>query len=79
MLPGPVAECLSTGESPGFSLAGTGAAGVAYELDAATNLSSPINWVFVTNAVAGQDGLFQFIDTQAAAYPKRFYRIKSSY
>lgn len=61
-----------------FLFSGTGAAGVTYELDAANNLSSPIAWLFVTNAVASQSGQFQLIDLQATNFSQRFYRIKSS-
>ena len=43
-----------------FQFNGNGAAGVTYELDAATDLMPPVLWMFVTNAVAGQNGLFQF-------------------
>jgi autotransporter-associated beta strand protein len=58
-----------------FQFNGTGAAGVTYELDAATNLAPPINWSFVTNAVANQSGFFQFEDLQATNFHQRFYRI----
>ena len=61
-----------------FQFAGTGAAGVTNELDAATNLFSPIIWLFVTNAVADQSGLFQLVDLQATNFPQRFYRIMST-
>jgi autotransporter-associated beta strand protein len=61
-----------------FQLAGSGAAGVTYELDAATDLTPPIVWSFVTNAVADQNGLFQFADLQATNFPQRFYRIMSN-
>ena len=71
---GPMAQ---TGDG-NFQFAGTGAAGVTYELDAVTNLSPPIFWLFVTNAVADQNGLFQFWDLQATNFPQRFYRITSS-
>ena len=60
-----------------FQLGGSGAAGVTYELDAATNLFLPINWNFVTNAVADQNGEFQFLDLLATNFPQRFYRIIS--
>ena len=60
-----------------FQLGGFGAAGVTYELDAATNLAPPIPWLFVTNAVADQTGGFQFWDLSATNFPQRFYRIIS--
>jgi len=58
-----------------FQFSGTGAAGVTNELDVANNLLSPIAWLFVTNAVADQSGLFQFVDLQATNFSQRFYRI----
>lgn len=61
-----------------FQFNGTGAAGVTNELDAATNLYSPIVWLLVTNAVADQSGAFQFTDLLATNFPQRFYRIMST-
>jgi uncharacterized protein with beta-barrel porin domain len=61
-----------------FSFSGTGAAGVTYELDAATNLELPMLWFFVTNTVADQNGLFQLSDQSATNFPQRFYRIMSN-
>ncbi|HXR07382.1 MAG TPA: LamG-like jellyroll fold domain-containing protein [Candidatus Acidoferrum sp.] len=61
-----------------FQFAGAGAAGVTYELDAATNLAPPIMWRFVTNGVAGQNGLFDLWDLSATNFPQRFYRITSN-
>jgi autotransporter-associated beta strand protein len=60
-----------------FIFSGTGAAGVTYELDAATNLASPVLWFFVTNTVADQNGQFQLSDLSATNYPQRFYRVLS--
>jgi autotransporter-associated beta strand protein len=60
-----------------FQFSGTGAAGVTYELDAATNLFSPVAWLFVMNTIADQSGYFQLVDLQATNFPQRFYRIKS--
>jgi len=60
-----------------FQFNGAGAAGVTYELEAATNLFSPIAWQVVTNAVADQGGLFQLVDLQATNFPERFFRIMS--
>jgi autotransporter-associated beta strand protein len=60
-----------------FIFNGTGAAGVNYELDAATNLAWPIAWIYVTNAVADQTGLYQLFDNSVTNFPQRFYRVKS--
>jgi autotransporter-associated beta strand protein len=61
-----------------FHFAGTGAAGVTYELDAATNLAPPVSWMFVTNGVADQNGLFDLWDLSATNFAQRFYRIISN-
>jgi hypothetical protein len=61
-----------------FIFNGTGAAGLNYELDAATNLTWPMAWIYVTNAVADQSGAYQLFDTAATNYPQRFYRIMSN-
>ena len=42
---------------------------------ATTNLTSPDHWQPVcTNTTMTADGTWEFIDTNAAAYPGRFYR-----
>ena len=61
-----------------FVFNGTGAAGLNYELDAVTSLQSPLLWLFVTNAVADQNGLFQLFDLSATNFPQRFYRVMPS-
>jgi len=58
-----------------FQFAGTGAAGLAYELRATTNLTVPIEWVTLTNRPAGSDGMFQLLDLEATNFPQRFYRV----
>ena len=60
-----------------FVFNGAGAANGNYELDAATNLATPVFWMFVTNAAAGTNGLFQLFDLQATNYLQRFYRISA--
>jgi len=62
-----------------FYFDGTGAAGVTYELDAATNLAPPVAWSFVTNSVADQTGIYELWDLTATNWPQRFYRITSPY
>ena len=60
-----------------FLLEFAGTAGAIYGIEAATNLVSPptaIDWLRITNLTAGLDGLFQFIDDDAAVLPQRFYR-----
>ena len=61
-----------------FQFNGTGAAGVIYELDAATNLAPPIAWNLVTTTVADQSGQFQLSDLSATNFAQRFYRITAN-
>ncbi len=70
---------LSQSAGGNFQFSGAGAAGVTYTLSAATNLTPPVVWISVTNAVADQNGLFQLSDLSAPNFPQRFYRISSSY
>ena len=75
---GPQFAALAQMGDGNFQFNGTGAAGVTYELDAATNLMPPVLWMFVTNAVADQNGLFQLWDLSATNFPQKFYRLTGS-
>jgi uncharacterized repeat protein (TIGR03803 family) len=50
-----------------------GAAGQRFQIQAATNLTSPL-WQNVATNQFGIDGKLQFLDTAASNYPIRFYR-----
>jgi hypothetical protein len=57
----------------GVQLTFPGSAGTSYSVRASTNL---VNWVTLGAATQTQViGVFQFIDTQATNYSKRFYRV----
>jgi uncharacterized protein with beta-barrel porin domain len=58
-----------------FLFTGAGAAGLTYELRAATNLVPPVLWTLVTNSDADGNGAFQLLDLEAANHPQRFYRV----
>lgn len=45
-----------------------------FSLEISSNL---LNWVGMTNFVAGTNGMFEFIDPIPGAVPSRFYRLKS--
>ena len=45
-----------------------------YYVQATTNLPPTASWVTIGTNVAGTNGLFQFLDTQASNYPSRYYR-----
>ncbi len=57
-----------------FKFGGTGLPNVAYVIQAANNLNPVIPWVPIATNIASPAGLYEFIDTDAAAYPMRFYR-----
>jgi len=53
----------------------SGNPGYSYLIQATTNVAPPIVWETLSTHVADLvTGLFQFIDTNAPAYPQRFYR-----
>lgn len=58
-----------------FEMTGTGPANALYELQTATDLLAPIQWLFLTNGSAGPDGVFRFTDLDATNHPQRFYRV----
>jgi hypothetical protein len=66
---------ISTGGVP--QLTGLGEFNATYGIEAATNLASPIFWQRIGSNTADGAGLFRFTDTNAAAFPVRFYRLLS--
>jgi subtilisin-like proprotein convertase family protein len=53
-------------------ITGTGGAGVAYSIQASTNV---INWQRIGAATAGANGVFSFKDTKNSGFKNRFYRV----
>jgi hypothetical protein len=53
---------------------GLGIVGVAYPIQAASNLNPVIIWTPVGSATGNASGLFQYLDTSASNRPMRFYR-----
>jgi hypothetical protein len=56
---------------------GLGQSNHLYAIQAATNLVPPVIWQPLGSNTADAAGLFQFIDTNAPAFPVRFYRALS--
>jgi uncharacterized repeat protein (TIGR03803 family) len=56
-----------------FQVALSGAPYVTWRLQAATDLSPPINWATLTNVIP-TNGLARFSDLAATNFPRRFYR-----
>ncbi len=46
---------------------------LSYTLETSTNL---VNWLVLTDLLAGADGRFEFLDTSATNFPTRFYRLR---
>jgi hypothetical protein len=60
-----------------FQLSFTNLPGIGFTALAATNPALPLsNWTAVTGLTEISLGQFQFTDTQAPNYPRRFYRIR---
>jgi len=53
---------------------GTGIAGLAYTVQASTNLATS-NWVNIGSTLAGLNGVLNYIDTNAPNFSMRFYRL----
>ena len=58
-------------------LTGQGVSNLAYTVQAATNLATPITWTLLGAATANSSGVYQFTDTNAPLFPRRFYRAVS--
>ncbi|MGH8245733.1 MAG: hypothetical protein ACREUU_04800, partial [Gammaproteobacteria bacterium] len=56
-------------------LTGLGESNVTYAIQAASNLNVPVFWEPIGSNTANNTGLFQFTDTNAPAFPRRFYRV----
>ena len=50
-----------------------GIPGIEYNVEATEDLN---NWATIGSATAGANGLFQYVDTDAAEHPSRFYRCR---
>jgi len=53
----------------------TGGPGDTYVLEAATNLSSPVAWLYLATNTLGTNGIWQFTDLQATNFAQQFYRL----
>jgi hypothetical protein len=60
----------------GFSFGLTLATNFNYQIEAATNLKSPVTWFVLTNYLA-TNSLFNFTDHTSSNQPERFYRVVS--
>ncbi len=55
-----------------------GLSGFDYAIQAATNLTGPIQWSDFGSAIASGAGTISFTDTNAPALPQRFQRLRPS-
>jgi hypothetical protein len=61
------------------SLDFTGIPGAGYWVEAATNLTPPMNWTMLSTNIADTNGLWQFTDAQATNFLQRYYRTQQSH
>jgi autotransporter-associated beta strand protein len=60
-----------------MQISGTGLAGLTYDLQATTNLSTP-NWTKIGTVQADTNGIINLTDPNVAQFPARFYRFKGN-
>ncbi len=58
-----------------FTLSLLGSPGYTYVLESATNLASPVDWLYITTNTPGTNGVWQFTDWQATNFSQQFYRL----
>jgi autotransporter-associated beta strand protein len=58
-------------------ITGQGLSNLTYTVQATTNLTPPVTWIQLGPATANTSGIYQFTDTNAPAFPLRFYRAVS--
>jgi hypothetical protein len=57
-----------------IQLTGLGMAGLAYDIQATTNLATA-NWITLGTSTADQNGIITFTDVTAPGVEQRFYRL----
>jgi len=60
-----------------MQITGQGLSNLTYAMQATTNLTPPVTWIQLGPATANTSGIYQFTDTNAPAFPLRFYRAVS--
>jgi hypothetical protein len=58
-------------------LQGLGGAGRSCVLEATTNFEAIVAWTTLSTNTAATNGAFQFIDSQAGGFSRRFYRVSA--
>jgi hypothetical protein len=76
LIPPGISPNLTVGPDGSFTLNLIGSPGYAYILQTTTNLNSSSGWLPIVTNTLGTNGLWQFKDTQATNFPRRFYRLK---
>lgn len=72
---GPPAVHIRMGSNRQAVLTVTGQIGHTYDIQATQTLT---NWAVIGSVTLGTSGLVDFTDTNAASYPKRFYRTRDT-
>jgi hypothetical protein len=76
-LQNPLVTQISLGSNQSIVLDCSGVAGQTYYLLAGQNLLSAGSWLVIDTNAAGSNGVFQFMDSSAASFSNRFYRLRS--
>jgi hypothetical protein len=74
----PAIGSVSANPGGGISLVLSGTPGLAYVLEAATNLVAPVAWYPVATNTLGAEGVWLFTDFSATNRPLQFYRLGTS-
>ncbi len=74
MVAPPTMLSVSVEGDPAAQVNCSGTPGATYVIQATTSLGNGSSWVTIGTCVAGTNGLFSFIDSDASNYPSRFYR-----
>jgi len=73
--PSPEFSGISRTDQGDMVLSGTGWPGMFYLVEATFSLNPPAGWTLLGSVQADDNGAYQFIDTDAHLYPRRFYRV----
>ena len=66
----------TNGPDGSFNLTLAGAPGYTYILKTTTDLNPPATWLSLATNTIGTNGVWQFADSQATNFSKRFYRLE---
>jgi autotransporter-associated beta strand protein len=66
---------IERGKNGNMTITGTGLSGALYDIQSNTNLNTT-NWIVIGTVTGDINGAISFTDTNAPAYPQRFFRFR---